>query len=135
METNKPNFAFTKQYYFKQLIGELPQKSEYETKIINQYELFNIEHKKTLKQYDIKNDIPIKYIRNQLITLNKQYSDFTKTAIKINIEKDKYELLSQALISKSYLTLWIYGKQQIIDFLFNQTCIKLGWFVVSDEII
>ena len=120
-------YAFTKSHYFQTRLNELDESldKELHTKITKQYELFDSMYKKTVKIYEIKNNLDFRYIQNKLIELNKSNLDFTKIPIKIEVNQIKDDAIHMCLLNKVICGA---GKYEIQAYLFNKTCFDLEWF-------
>ena len=128
-------YPYTNEHYFKSKLDDLSNLSnilddQLRSKIITQFDLFDGEFKKISIEYDLKNYINFKYIRDQLINLNKSNPNFTKTPIQIESDPIRDEIIHQSLLTKSHLILVEFGikKNEITTYIFNRTCINLGWF-------
>lgn len=123
-------YAFTKAHYFKSKLDDSPNMldEQLRNKLIVQFDLYNEEFKKISIEYDLKNSINFKYIRDQLINLNKSNQDFTKTPIQIESDPIQDEIIHQSLLNKSFITLvgLQISKSEITTCLFNRVCINLG---------
>ncbi len=130
-------FTNTKINYFKSKLDESKDllDNELETKIINQFELFINEYEKICAEYNLKNYISFSYIRDKLINLNKTNQEFTKISIKIETDLIQDELIHQSLLNKSIIILISINinNKKITTFLFNKTCVSLGWFFLSNN--
>jgi hypothetical protein len=93
---------------------------------MKQFDLFNNEYDKLAKQYDLKNYISFDYMKNKLINLNNSNLEFTKTPIEIEIDP-----IHEAFLNKHLLGL---GRDELMTYLFNKTCVNLGWFIVLDTL-
>ena len=123
-----PNkYAFTNSYRFQESLNELDEllDKELHIKITMQYELFDSMYKKTVKIYGIKNKLDLRYIRDRLIKLNKSDLDFTIKPIKIETNMVKDETIHLCLLNKLICDV---SKYEIQAYLFNKTCVSLGWF-------
>ena len=147
-QTTKSKFAYTKSHHFRSRFNEYETKSniitnsdtkiispELKNKLINQFEQFSNKYKEIASKYDINNFISFGYIQNILIELNDKYENFTQITVEISIDLEKTKLLEEGLKNKDFLLLGaLFSKQTMMEFLFNETCIKLGWFVVTNDI-
>ena len=124
-----PNkYAFTKLDYFIKLLNEIneinetnePLDKDLYIKILTQYELFDSMYIKIKEIYKIKNKLDLRYVRNKLIKLNKSNPNFTVIPIKFETNAIHMCLLNKLICGA--------GKYEIQAYLFNKTCISLGWF-------
>lgn len=127
-------YAFTPTFYFKlKLDGMYNYNGIYvldeniKQKIIAQYELFNNEFKNIALDYDLNILINNNYMIQRLVNLNKFHTDFTENPVQIDINQSKNEFIHESLSDKSYIKKYI-NKIKIDKFLFDKTCLKLGWF-------
>lgn len=67
----------------------------------------------------------LRYVRNKLINLNKSNPDFTVIPIKIETNQIKDDAIYTCLLNKLICEA---GKYEIQAYLFNKTCVSLGWF-------
>ena len=130
----KHSYAFTKAHYFKSKLDLLDSDSQEDKKqkekLINQFKQFNLKYTEISSRLDIKNFISVNYIRDQLIKLNKTYPNFTAEQIEVIIDLEITNVILEAFEKKSIIP---FDKITIMDCLFNQTCIELGWFVVNNK--
>lgn len=126
-------YAFTRAHYFKSKLYDLSNvlDDQLRSKLITQFDLFDEENKKISREYDLKNNISFEYIRNRLIDLNKSNPDFTKIPIQTESDPIQNEIIHQGLLNKSHFVLLGLGicRNEITTYLFNKTCVNLGWFV------
>ena len=114
---SEPNkYAFTKSHYFINTLNENTSlDKDLYTKIITQCHLFNNMYMEIAKTYEIKNSLSLVYLRDRLIDLNKSNPDFTVIPIKIETNPDE-EIIYNL------------NKYDLQTYLFNKTCLCLGWF-------
>ena len=123
-------YTYTRAHHFRSKL-DLSPGDKLNGEIMKQFDLFNNEYDKLAKQYDLKNYISFDYMKNKLIDMNNSNQEFTKTPIEVEIDPIKDELLHQAFLNKNVLGL---GRDELMTYLFNKTCINLGWFVVLDTL-
>jgi hypothetical protein len=121
-------YTYTRAHHFRSKLDPSPG-DKLNDKIMKQFDLFNNEYDKLAKQYDLKNYISFDYIKNKLIDLNNSNPEFTETPIEIEIDPIHDELIHHAFLNKDLLGR---GRDELMTYLFNKTCVNLGWFVVLD---
>jgi len=126
-------YAYTKEIHFKSKLNldksDCSVDNEFRDKLVEQFKQFNLKYKEIASRLDIKNFISFDYIRKQLLRLNETYPNFTTNPVEISIDLELNNLILEMLEKKSF---GIFSKDIIMECLFNQTCIELGWCKVSN---
>ena len=111
----------------KELKQEPEPNPELDANITSQLDLFYSEFDKLVELYQLKTGIDINYVKKRLVQLNNANPEFTKTPLPINTDKHTDYIIDRGLLDKGYV-ITLFSKNRIATYLFNKTCINLGWF-------
>lgn len=109
---------YTREKYFEKKYG-----SENKEK----FAIFIKEHDTLLKQYNLKNPIPIDYINKRLVEVCT-----IQNPIQIQIDKEEYKSIRDTMLSDTFIAYITFDRQKIDEYLYNETALRLGWITYSE---